>query len=143
MIDPDDEDLSDQDLHKKAARASFVTRAFIVFAGSALVALLLITAVIVGQIRHQQVQSAGTLRSADAAAKSAQDTADAIHSCVTPGEPCFQQAQRQTAGAVASINRVVILAAACAVGRTGTVSQIQAAIQNCVVQGLAQQKATR
>ena len=136
-------ELSDDDLHRKTARASLATRSFIIFAGSALVVLLVTTALIVGQIRHQQVQSAGTLKSANAAAKSAQDTADDIHSCVTPGLPCFQRAQRRTAGAVASINRVVILAAACAVGKTGTVSQVQVAIQNCVISRLAEQKATR
>jgi len=136
-------ELSDVDLHRKAARASLATRSFIIFAGSALVVLLVTTAVIVGQIRSQQVQNAGTLKSANAAARNAQSTADDIHSCVTPGLPCFQRAQRRTAGAVASINRVVILAAACAVGKTGTVSQIQVAIQNCVISRLAEQKANR
>jgi hypothetical protein len=116
------EHLNDQDLHRKAARASLATRAFFLFVGIALALLLLVTAIIVGQIRHQQVQSYGTLQSANAAARSAQETGDAIHSCVTPGEPCFERSQRHTASAVSSINRVVILAAACAVGRTGTVT---------------------
>ncbi len=133
--------LSDFDLHRKTARASLATRVFVLFVGVSLSLLLIVTAVIVGQIRGQQVQSAGTLKSANAAAKSAQDTADSIHSCVTPGEPCFRRAQRQTAGAVASINRVVILAAACAVGKTGTVTEIQTAIQGCVIEGLARQNA--
>jgi hypothetical protein len=60
-----------------------------------------------------------------------------IRSCTTPGEPCFQAAQKRTGDAVANINRVVILAAACAVGKTGTVVEIQTAIQSCVIQRLA------
>jgi hypothetical protein len=125
------EQLNDEDLHRKAARASLATRAFLLFVGISLALLLLVTAVIVGQIRHQQGQSYGTLQSANAAARSAQET----------GEPCFERSQRHTASAVSSINRVVILAAACAVGRTGTVAEIQTQIQACVINGLARQSA--
>ncbi len=92
-------------------------------------------------IRHGQVQNRSTLANTATAARNAQTTADSIHSCVTPGEPCFRRAQQQTAGAVASINQVVILAAACAVGKTGSVGAIQIAIQNCVIEGLARQNA--
>jgi uncharacterized Ntn-hydrolase superfamily protein len=60
-----------------------------------------------------------------------------IRSCTTPGQPCFTDAQKRTGDAVASINRVVILAAACAVGQTGTVPEIKSAIQTCVINGLA------
>lgn len=133
--------LADEDLHRKAARASLATRAFLLFVGISLALLLLVTAVIVGQIRHQQVQSNGTLQSANAAARSAATTGDEVHSCVTPGEPCYERAQRKTAGAVSNINRVVILAAACAVGRTGTVTEIETQIQACVIDGLARQSA--
>jgi hypothetical protein len=60
-----------------------------------------------------------------------------IRSCTTPGQPCYDAGQKRTGDAVASINRVVILAAACAVGKTGTVTQIETAIQSCVIQRLA------
>lgn len=37
-----------------------------------------------------------------------------IHSCLTPGQPCFQEAQRQRAMTAASNKRVVIAAVTCA-----------------------------
>ena len=139
------EQLNDHDLHRKTALASLATRTFIVFVGVALTLLLGTTAVIVSQIRHQQVQSRGTLVSANTAARNAQITADAIHSCVTPGLPCFQRAQRRTADAVSNINRVVILAAACAVDLPPDLSivQRQTQIQSCVISGLSRENARK
>jgi hypothetical protein len=64
-----------------------------------------------------------------------------INDCTKPTGKCFQRGQKRTAGAVASINRVVILAAACAVGKTGNEVEIQAQIQQCVITGLARQHA--
>jgi hypothetical protein len=66
-----------------------------------------------------------------------------IKSCTTPGQPCYARGQSQTADAVGNINRVVILAAACAVGKHGTSPQIEAQIQSCVIDGLAAEKAGR
>jgi hypothetical protein len=60
-----------------------------------------------------------------------------IKSCTTPGEKCYDAGQKRTGHAVANINRVVILAAACAVGQHGTVAEIQNAIQTCVIDRLA------
>jgi hypothetical protein len=60
-----------------------------------------------------------------------------IRSCTTPGKSCFDDSQKRTGAAVASINRVVILAAACAVDKHGTVVQVQTAIQSCVIERLA------
>lgn len=69
-------------------------------------------------------------------------TADLIKSCVEPSGDCFRQGQRRTASAVADINRVVILAAACASGLPPgmSVSDRQAHIQTCVIDRLAVQK---
>ena len=64
-----------------------------------------------------------------------------IHDCTQPGGKCYQRGEARTAGAVADINRVVILASACAVGRRGTEPQIEAQIQACVIQRLAAQDA--
>lgn len=136
-------ELSDHDLHRKTARASLATRVFVLFVSLALAALLVGIGIVVAEIRHGQVQNHSTLVNTADAAKSAQDTAEAIHSCVTPGEPCFERAQRQTADAVSNINRVIIAAAACAVGQTGTRADIQSAIQACVIDDLARQNAHR
>jgi hypothetical protein len=122
---------------KRVVRADLATRVFVVV----MVAMFATTAWGVVLIRHQQVQNLSTLQSARQAAVEAKRTADTIASCTTPGQPCFERAQRQTGQAVASINRVVILAAACAVGRTGTVVEIQTAIQACVINRLAADQA--
>lgn len=123
-------------------RADVYRRAALITIGILVLYLAIVGTAGVVLIRNQQVANSGTLESANNAARDARRTALAIHSCVTPGLPCFERAQRQTAGAVASINEVVILAAACAVGKTGTTTEIQTAIQACVIDGLARQKTT-
>jgi hypothetical protein len=135
--------LSDRDLQRKVVRASIATRVFILFVGISLSIILMFTTYTVHQIRSQQVQSRGTLLSATAAAEAARETAESIHSCVTPGESCYERSQRQQAGAVADINRVVILAAACAVDLPDNlpILQRQTQIQACVINGLARENA--
>jgi hypothetical protein len=122
---------------KRVVRADLATRVFVVV----MVAMFATTAWGVVLIRHQQVQNLSTLQSARQAAIEAKRTADTIASCTTPGQPCYERAQKQTGQAVANINRVVILAAACAVGKTGTTAQIETQIQACVIDGLARQNA--
>lgn len=68
---------------------------------------------------------------------------DTIQDCTQPTGRCFRDGEDRTGTAVASINRVVILAAACAIGKTGTEVELQAEIQSCVVEGLARQNASR
>jgi hypothetical protein len=115
--------MSTEQQARKIARADLVTRLFIlvvlvsVVSGVALMTVLSVQSAHRGRENHQLLQT--------------------VQSCTTPGQPCFHEAQKRTAGAVASINRVVILAAACAVGRTGTVAEIQTAIQACVIDRLA------
>lgn len=72
-----------------------------------------------------------------------QRTLDAIESCTTPGKPCYQNGQTQTAKAVGDINRVVVLAAACSVGLDPhlSVGDRQAVISSCVITRLARQSA--
>lgn len=85
----------------------------------------MLTATIIGAdntntIRTSQRANAETLR--------------LIRSCTTPGQDCFERGQRQTADAVADINRVAIFAAACAdKPRRQTVEQIQ----SCVIARLS------
>lgn len=66
-------------------------------------------------------------------------TLAAIEDCTQPAGECFKRGQRRTAGAVADINRVVILAAACSVGLPSdlTVGKRQSEIQQCVIDRLA------
>jgi hypothetical protein len=55
-----------------------------------------------------------------------------VKSCTTPGRVCYERAQHQTAHAVASINQITILAAACAAQGLRTAPRIQ----TCVLRGL-------
>ena len=63
-----------------------------------------------------------------------------IRSCTSPGGECYKRGQQQTGAAVATINRVVILAAACSVGlpRGLSVDERQTRIQSCVIERLSQ-----
>lgn len=65
------------------------------------------------------------------------ETLRIIKSCTTPGQSCYDRGQKATAGAVASINRVVILAAACASQHRG---ESVARVQTCVLNRLADRK---
>lgn len=124
-------------LHK----ADVYKRAALITVGILVLYLAIVGTAGIVLIRNQQVQNTGVVASTNNAARDARNTSMAVRSCVTPGQPCFERAQKQTAGAVANINRVVILAAACAVGKTGTTAEIEAAIQSCVIDGLAREHA--
>lgn len=98
----------------------------------AVLALMTRTWSLTDQIRESQVQNTAARESSDR-------TLHAIQDCTQPTGECFKRGQTQTAKAVGDINRVVILASACSVGldQRMTVSQRQAAIQQCVIDRLA------
>jgi hypothetical protein len=56
-----------------------------------------------------------------------------IRDCTQPTGECYRAGQKRTGDAVATINRVVILAAACAAVTTGTEPQVEARIHACVI----------
>lgn len=68
------------------------------------------------------------------------ETLRIIKGCTTPGMRCYERTQRQTARAVGDVNRVIVLAAACASGST---IRTQVEIQACVLRGLADKKEPR
>lgn len=131
--------LDDAALHRKRAREALGVRLLLLTAAIVVTIGLVAPIVILVQMQQQQQQSVRILRSADEAATSAKGTAEAIHSCVTPGLPCYRRAKRQTAGAVSSINRVIILAAACSANLPPdmSVGQRRDQIQQCVIGQLA------
>jgi hypothetical protein len=63
-------------------------------------------------------------------------TLQRIRNCTTPGRPCYERSQQQLAQAVGDVNRVVIVAAACA---SRTYEQSVDQIQACVLKRLAEQ----
>lgn len=71
---------------------------FVIGALMALVVLLAVSAIF--QTRQSSVRNQETLR--------------IVKGCTTPGSDCYDRGVRQTARAVADINRVVVLAASCA-----------------------------
>jgi hypothetical protein len=93
---------------------------------SAALVVVAVTAAVVGADNSQAIRS------------TSRDNAEAlrlIKSCTTPGQECFERGQKQTAEAVADINRVTVYAAACA-DLPGV--QGQAEIYACVVEKLAE-----
>jgi hypothetical protein len=93
------------------------------------------TAQLVAEIRHAQQTNTKTL-------DNSHETLRVIEDCTQPAGTCYRRGQSQTASAVSSINRVVVLAAACSVGLSHDLSvvQRQQAIQSCVISRLATHK---
>lgn len=110
------------------------SRAVATFALGALVAalvLLLVTSVLTSatkstEIRDQQEQNSPLIENTD-------QTLQIIEGCTTPGRACYERGQRQLAKAVGDINRVVVLASACA---SGPVVRTETEIQACILERL-------
>lgn len=129
----------DDSLQRKTVRATVATRVTIV--GALILAAIIVTLQLQATfstnkvargIADQQKTNTSNVATIKAIARQ-------IESCTTPGEPCSERGQRQTAKAVGDINRVVILAAACSVGldQSLSVTQRQDRIQSCVIDRLA------
>jgi hypothetical protein len=116
-------------LERKTVRASLATRAFLVFIGVlvGLVVVLQLNTTLL--IRHDQ--EAGQQRAKDTNKNTDQikQLAETIKSCTDPAGQCFKDGQARTGEAVASINEVIIYAAACA-DRPGVDSPPE--IRNCI-----------
>lgn len=130
--------MSDEELAvqaRKVVRADVATRTLIVLLLASFLAGIGFMIVLTVDNSHRGAENRDTLH--ELAAQSA-----LIRSCTTPGMPCFAEAQRRTAGAVANINRVIILAAACSSGLNPAlpVPTKQDLIQTCVIDRLAERK---
>lgn len=121
--------ITDKEMARRVTRYEVAKRVLILFTAIVVTAcLVLLLSLGIGN-RHRGMENRELL--------------DAIKSCTQPGGECYERSQRRTASAVSDINRVVILAAACAVGKTGTEKQIEVAIQACVIDHLAAQNAQK
>lgn len=121
---------------RRVARYEFVKRALIIFTAA-------VVTIILGVLVALAAQSASTTHAIRETQVDNHTLLDTINDCTQPSGDCYMRGQKRTGDAVASINRVVILASACAVGKTGTVAKIQSDIQQCVIDRLARQHATR
>lgn len=122
------------ELSRRIARATFITRAFVLVLAVMAAAILYLlvdlsrdTNAVVTGIETQQDTNTGTIRASER-------TLDRVTECTTPGRECYERGQERTASAVADINRAAVYAAACA-DREGVqgVDEIYA----CVVRQLA------
>lgn len=86
------------------------------------------------EIRDSQQKNSPLINKTNRAVQNTNKALRIVQGCTTPGERCYERAQRQTADAVSNINRVVIIAAACA-SEPGTHSVEE--IQACVIARLA------
>jgi hypothetical protein len=113
------------------SRVRRVTWALLGVALGGLVGSLLLSAVVVAQIRTDQVDRKPQLAEDSA-------TLALIKDCTEPGGECFKRGQKRTAEAVGNINQVIVAAAACAAGVDARlpVDERLAFISNCVAQRL-------
>lgn len=98
-----------------AWRARFAARVAVTLLSLALVGLLTLSTVTVVTIRNSQ--------------KDGRALVEQITGCTTPGRRCYERAQRQTADAVADINRVTIAAASCGARYPGQTERVRACIK--------------
>lgn len=125
----------DDTLARRTARATLVTRVFVVVAsvlGAAILYVLVSVSAdtnkIVTGVERQQDSNTGTLNATE-------DTLALIRDCTQPGGDCFERGQKRTADAVANINLAAVYAAACA-DRDGVQGEDE--IYACVVRLFAE-----
>lgn len=129
----------DKNLHRKTVRATLATRLLIVCA--IVLSVLVVTVLLKVATQTNEVtrgiaeqQKTNTTRN-----KTIEALTKQIRSCTNPEGACAKRGQKQTGQAVGSINKVVILAAACSVGldQEMPVAERQNVIQMCVIRRLA------
>jgi hypothetical protein len=120
--------VSTQMQAKRVARAELATRLFVLV----LLAVLVAQAVTIYQIRNTQLE--GTPIGQKLVA-----SADRILDCTDPKGECYEQSQRRTAQVLASVQRIIVLAAACAadVVASDSVDGRESEITACVTKRLA------
>jgi hypothetical protein len=136
--------ISEEELERRVRRSELADRAFKVFVAIAAIVIAALVVWLLVSVRNTQIEGTPT-------GKKLLESSDRILDCTDPGDPangrppgkCFSDSQARTAKAVADINRVVIIAAACSAGLPEglTVDQRQNEIQDCVITRLAQRAA--
>jgi glutaminase len=115
----------------QVARAELMKRVLIVVTAAMVAVALALLLVLLGRVRGTQVDNANKADARDA-------TLLAIQDCTQPSGECFKRGQQRTASAVASIQRIIVLSAACSVRVSPNqhIAQRVAAITDCVNRGL-------
>jgi len=127
----------DADLEQRIGRAELWKRRLIVFIAVAVTCLF-------GGMSFVIVQQSTTIDAIRATQQEGSPSqqrlvtlTNLIAGCVTPGQPCYENSRKQTAGAVGSINEITAITVACGdLPGEQTVAQIRA----CVTQQLEPEK---
>jgi hypothetical protein len=115
----------------KVARAELMKRVLIVVTAVMVAVCFALLLVLLGRVRGTQVDNTNKADARDA-------TLLAIQDCTQPSGECFRRGQERTASAVASIQQIIVLSAACSarVPADEPIAQRVAAITECVNRGL-------
>lgn len=127
-------------------RAAMLKRMVIVLVVLLAVISLATATFTIVSVRFAQQDNTELLKDAEDAAVAAQRGTTRIEDCTTPGRKCFEDGQARGAELVGSINKAVILAAACASSLAPSRLEQEALIKAttaCVVERLAEVKKAR
>lgn len=118
----------------KATRAELMKRILIVVTAVMVATVLGLLLVVLGQVRATQLEGTPTGRKLVR-------SADKIIDCTDPEGDCYQENQENTAELLGTVQRIIVLAAACAVDVTPaqSVEEREAAITVCVTKQFAAQ----
>jgi len=124
----------------RVARAERIKRILIVFIAVVVTVALGLLGVVVAKQSQTIDEIRATQQDGSPSSKRIITLTERIVDCTTPGRPCYDDAQKRTAGAVGSINEITAIAVACGdqVGAQ-TIAQIRACVA-AQVEELAKQK---
>jgi hypothetical protein len=127
-------ELEAEEHGRVVARATLVTRTFAVVSIALLCAILYLLVTVSEDTNSIVADVEATQDTNTATVNSAAETLKLIRDCTEPNGDCYARGQQRTADAVAQINRVIILANACAeLPEVETFEEVR----SCVLQGLA------
>lgn len=140
LLIPNGDDTHDHELARKIGRAELARRLLLGFLVLGVLALLVMQTIVILQVRHSQLEGTPVGKRLLASSDRILDCTDGgdKETGRPPGE-CFVESQKRTADAVGDINRVVVIAAACAAGLPENLSDNQRVIrtQRCLIDQLA------
>ncbi|QOR55317.1 MAG: hypothetical protein SHS37scaffold537_15 [Phage 68_12] len=127
----------DPAIEHRVGRAELWKRGLIVFIAVAVSALFVVLGVVIARQGNTIDEIRATQQEGSPSQQRLIDLSNLIAGCVTPGRDCYENGQRQTAGAVSSINEITAITVACGdLPGEQTVTQIRA----CVTQQLEPEK---
>lgn len=125
--------MSEQDLHRKLARAELSRRAFIV-------SIAFVTALVVGALLTLSIQVRQTQIEGTPTGQKLLTASDRILDCTDPKGECYQRSQKRTADVVAALNLGAIYGAYCVQQNPrSTLPEIKACVEELYAEDQAKQ----